>query len=196
MVEATGLAVFFTAKFAGASLATSLAGAGAIATGAGVAGAGAGAVANAISESKKEKHDKDVREEGFEDGVKKGKVLSVEEIKKYVDFCLATTALSYLCARCDGSIAEEELWEINQDLDAVKKNCDIAPEVQKELDTIAKKEDISFDFVKNYLDNVSIDTLKRLSNDINEIIKADGTITIEEREVVNKFNDYFENRCK
>ena len=55
--------------------------------------------------------------QSFEDGMKAGKYQAVDYIKKYANFCLAATALSYYFARCDGDISEEELLEIQFDLD-------------------------------------------------------------------------------
>ena len=46
----------------------------------------------------------------FEDGLKAGKMQTVDYIKKYANFCLASTALSFYFARCDGMIdAAEQL---------------------------------------------------------------------------------------
>ena len=162
---------------AGASLAASLTGAG------------------AIVETKQ--LDKKIAEEktsSFRDGVNEGKILTAEEIRKYADFYLATSALSYYFARCDGEISEEEQLEIDHDLDAVYKNKDIPTPIKNELYQIANNKNITFDIVKNYLDKVSVDTLKILDLDIDEIIRASGGINEKEKAARNLFNKYLKER--
>ena len=61
----------------------------------------------------------------FEDGLKAGKMQTVDYIKKYANFCLASTAISFYFARCDGSIDEMEYLEIEHDLDSIIKNKDL-----------------------------------------------------------------------
>lgn len=103
----------------------SLAGAGVMAGTAGVVGAGTGAIAQGVEDVKKGKQVKAAEESAFMDGVDKGKEMAVEQVKKFADFCLATTALSFWIARCDGEIDEAEMLEIEYDLDSIKKNIDL-----------------------------------------------------------------------
>lgn len=132
----------------------------------------------------------------FEDGMKEGKVQAVDYIKKYTNFCLASAAISYYFARCDGRISEEELLEIEHDLDSIIKNKDLPEALKNQLAVIAKKKDITFDDVKVYLDGVGIDTLKELAKDIDEIIFADDDITLEEQEAKEKFEVYYNVRLE
>ncbi len=180
---------------AGASLATSLAGAGAVAGIAGVVGAGAGAVVQGVQNELKEEDIKNAKRESFEDGVNEGKAKTVNEVKKYVDFYLATTALSYYIARCDGSISEEEELEIDFDLDAIKKNVDIPDAIKNEMVKISKNDSVTFDEVKVYLDKVSIETLHKLMDDIDEIIAASDGIEPKEQAAKDEFVAYIEERC-
>lgn len=180
--------------FGGASLVGSLAGAGAVAGVAGAAGAAGGAVAQGIEDNKKSKQIKAAKKSAFLDGINKGKAMTVEQIQIYVDFCLATTALSYWIARCDGEIDEKEKIELDYDLDAIKKNMDLPDAVKNELAKISMDEKISFKDVKKYLDKVSIDTLKELENDIEEIIMANEEISSEEKKAKDKFIKYLRER--
>ena len=181
---------------AGASLAASLTGAGLAATGAGLAGAAVGAVAEGVKEIEKEDEIGRAKSASFKDGMNEGKASTVQEIKKYTDFYLATTALSYYIARCDGSISDEEQLEIDFDLDSIKKNVDIPGAIKTEMMTIAVNESISFEEVIKYLDKVSVETLKKLSDDIDEIIEANGEITDAERKAKEQFNNYIAQREK
>lgn len=173
--------------FAGASLAASLTGAGL------AAGAFAGALAHEMDEMDHEELVKNAKESSFKDGIYEGRATTANEVKKYVDFYMATTALSYYAAKCDGYISWEEQLEIDQDLDAIKKNVDIPDAVKNELQRIINS-DITFDMVKGYLDKVGIETLRRLKKDVDEIIKADGNISYEERRVRDEFADYLVKR--
>lgn len=178
--------------FAGATLASSLG----IASG--IAGAATGAVigaaAGAVEEDAKEDAVKSAKATGFEDGVKEGKNLTVEEIKKYADFYLATAALSFFVARCDGEISHEERLEIDHDLDAIYKNADIPDAIKKELYDISQNDSISFDDVKPYLDNVSVETLAKLQDDVKEIAVASDGINEAERTAMQLFDDYLKQR--
>lgn len=181
---------------AGASIATSLAGAGAVAAGVGAASVGAmvGAVSASIDEDDEIARTKRAKEESFKDGMNEGKALTVEEIKKFTDFYLATTALSYFVARCDGNISIEEEQEIAMDLDAITKNLDISDSVKKEINMLKKNVNLTFEDVTIYLDRVSVATLKKLQSDVNEIIEADNVITKEEAEVKEQFASYLKSR--
>lgn len=179
---------------AGASLAASLTGAGAIAGVGAVAGATAGAIADNVETKQLDKKIAEEKTSSFRDGVNEGKILTAEEIRKYADFYLATSALSYYFARCDGEISEEEQLEIDHDLDAVYKNKDIPTPIKNELYQIANNKNITFDIVKNYLDKVSVDTLKILDLDIDEIIRASGGINEKEKAARNLFNKYLKER--
>lgn len=157
-------------------------------------GAAAGAAAGTMAEKDKENAVKKAKATGFEDGVKKGRSDTVDEIKKYVDFYLATVALSYYIARCDGSISYEEQMEIDYDLDAIQKNKDIPDAIKKELYDISQNVSISFEDVKSYLDNVSNETLTGLRDDIDEIAVASNGINDDERKAIQKFDNYLKKR--
>lgn len=180
--------------FAGASLASSLTGAGLLATGAGLAGAGVGAKVQDVQNELEEQKLKAQRSEGFRDGVKSGEADAVSEVKKFVDFYLATTALSYYVARCDGTISESEQLELDYDLDTIKKNHAIPEQVVNEMKKIANNTKLTFDEVKNYLNKVDIETLRNLSQDIDEIVRADEVITSEELAVKEEFASYLKER--
>lgn len=130
----------------------------------------------------------------FEDGLKQGKIETVDYIKKLVDYYLAITALSYYFARCDGSIDETELAEVKRDLEGILKNKDLPKNIKVAMITIAEKEDLSFEDVKKYLDNVSCATLEELLIDIDEIVTADGEINEAERTAKSEYIEYLRAR--
>ena len=179
---------------AGTSLIASLTGAGAIASAAGVGGAVTGAVVQGVENIKKEKDIKKAKSASFQDGMNEGKAKTVDELKKEIDFFLATTALSYYIAKCDGEISEEEQLEIDFDLDAIKKNADIPDAIKREMDRIARNNYLRFDDVEIYLDKISIENLQGLENDVQEIIEANGHISEEEEFAKNLFLNYIEQR--
>lgn len=179
---------------AGASLATSLLGAGGMAAAASIVGGATGATLQKVEDSLKEKDVRDAKTSSFEDGIKEGKKETVDEIMKFADFYLATTALSYYFARCDGEISKEEELEIEHDLDAIIKNIDIPDPVRQKLAEISTDEDMTFDDVKGYLNKVSIKTLCKLAKDVDEIISASGGICEAEKKAKQVFLDYLEGR--
>ena len=179
---------------AGASLASSLLGAGGVAAIASIAGGAAGAAVQKAEDNSKEKDVRNAKTSSFEDGMKEGKKETVEEIMKFADFYLATTALSYYFARCDGEISEEEELEIEHDLDAIIKNIDIPAPVRQKLLEISTDENMTFDDVKMYLNKVSIETLRILEKDVDEIISASGGICEAEKIARQIFVDYLEGR--
>lgn len=130
----------------------------------------------------------------FEDGMHAGMASAAKEIKKHTDFYLATTALSYYIARCDGNISEEEQLELDFDLDAFKKNLDLPDAVIQEIKSISSDASLSFEKVVSYLDNVSLAVLKTLENDVDEIIIANGTISPTEQLAKDTFSTYLRER--
>lgn len=132
----------------------------------------------------------------FEDGVKEGKIEAVDFIKKYANFCLAATAVSFFFARCDGNISEEEQLEIQFDLDSIIKNRDLPDEIRNKLAEISLNRDLTFDEVAQYLDGVGIETVLEFKKDIDEIIIADGTTTESEKEARLVFDNYLQKRLE
>jgi len=178
----------------GVTLAASLSGQGLLAAGASIAGGVAGATIQKVEDDLKDEEINNEKKSSFKDGVKAGKNETVEEVMKFADFYLATTALSYYFARCDGEISEEEELEIGQDLDAIAKNVDIPAPIRQKLHEIATNKNITFDDVKVYLDKVSIETLHKLDKDADEIINASGGINEREKIAKQVFLDYLEGR--
>lgn len=200
---AIGVAAIAAAPFTGggsllggASLMVSLTGAGVVAGVAGVAGAAGGAAVQNFEDKKNEQKVKEAKAYSFMDGMNEGKACTVEQIKKFADFFMATTALSFYIARCDGTIDDAEMLELQFDLDGIKKNKDLPDAIKGELENISLNENISFVDVKSYLDEVSIDTLEELEKDIDEIIVANGEISPEEKYGKNEFLEYLQGRKK
>ena len=132
----------------------------------------------------------------FEDGLKAGKMQTVDYIKKYANFCLASTAISFYFVRCDGSIDEMEYLEIEHDLDSIIKNKDLPEALRNKLAEISMKEDLTFNDVSYYLDGVGIDTLMEFAKDIDEIIMADGDVTPAETDAKAEFEAYLVKRME
>ncbi len=134
--------------------------------------------------------------QSFEDGVKEGKIEAVDFIKKYANFCLAATAVSFFFARCDGEISEEEQLEIQFDLDSIIKNKDLPQEIRNKLAEISLNQDLKFDEVAGYLDGVGVETVLEFQKDIDEIIYADGVVTESEKEAKAQFEEYLRKRLE
>lgn len=132
----------------------------------------------------------------FEDGIKEGKIEAVDYIKKYANFCLAATAVSYYFARCDGDVSEEEQLEIQFDLDSIIKNKDLPQEIKNKMSEISLNQNLQFEEVAGYLDGVGDDTVLEFQKDIDEIIFADGVVTDAEKEAKAKFNEYLKKRME
>ncbi len=137
-----------------------------------------------------------IKMSAFEDGIKEGKLETVDFIKKYANFCLATTAVSFFFARCDGEISEEEKLEIQFDLDSIFKNKDLPQEIRNKLSSISQSTNITFDEVSEYLDGVGLETVMEFQKDIDEIILADSVVTEEEKEAKARFDEYLKNRVE
>lgn len=138
----------------------------------------------------------DAKLKSFEDGIREGKYETVDYVKKYANFCLAATAVSFFFARCDGEISEEELLEIQFDLDAIIKNRDLPEELRNTLAVISLDEKITFNDVKKYLDGVGVETVREFQKDIDEIINADGVVTEEEKIAKKQFDEYLASRME
>lgn len=183
---------------AGASLAGALGSGGAIAGAAVLAAAGAtgGVMAQADENERKEKQIREAKKSAFKDGINEGTYLAADTLKNMASFSLGLTALAYYFARCDGSIDEKEMLEMDYYLNSLKMHKDMPKPIKNELVKIAKNDVLSFSDVERYLDDVSVDTLKGMLEVINNIIIADGVITDEEEEAREKFIDYLNKRKK
>ncbi len=126
----------------------------------------------------------------FEDGLKEGKVQASDYIKKYTNFCLAATAISYYFARCNGDIGEREMLEIQFDLDSILKNKDLPDALKNKMYEISNDTEMTFEGVTSYLDGVGIETLIEFSKDVDEIILADSVITPQEEQARKDFDEY------
>lgn len=166
------------------------------ATVAAAAGATGGIMAQADESERKNKQIKKAKKAAFKDGVNEGIHLSAEALKNMAAFSLALTALAYYFARCDGSIDENEMLELDFYLNSLKMHKDMPEPIKKELAKIEKNKVLSFSDVKRYLDDISVDTLKELQEVIDNIINADGVITAEEEKAKKEFIGYLSTREK
>ncbi|MCR5503774.1 MAG: hypothetical protein K6F53_12285 [Lachnospiraceae bacterium] len=134
--------------------------------------------------------------QSFEDGIKEGKLEAVDYVKKYANFCMAATAVSFYFARCDGDITEEEQLEIQFDLDSIIKNRDLPDEIRNRLAEISLNRELRFEEVAGYLDGVSVETVLEFQKDIDEIIFADGTVNDSEKAAKQEFDEYLKRRLE
>lgn len=141
----------------------------------------------------KKKAVKEAKLASFEDGIKEGKKMTVDELRKRDDFWLASAALSVYIATCDGNLTDEELDEISYDLDPIFKNAELADSLLKKLEDILKK-NLTFNEVVTYLDKVSVETLENLQKDVDEIIMASDGINEAEARARAQFQQYLKGR--
>lgn len=183
---------------AGASLAGALGSGGAIAGATILAAAGAtgGVMVQVDENERKNKQIKSAKKTAFKDGVNEGTYLAADTLKNMAAFSLGLTALAYYFARCDGSIDEKEMTEMDYYLNSLKMHKDMPKPIKNELVKIAKNDVLSFSDIEHYLNDISLETLNGLLEVIDNIIKADGVITDEEKKAKKEFIDYLNKRKK
>ena len=120
--------------------------------------------------------------------------LSAERLMDISDRCLATAARSMYCAACDGNISIEEYMEMDINIGSIKGKTKLPVEVEKELDTISRNHNITWDEVVKYLDKLSPDTLMKMSDAVADIMVASDGVNDAEQAVVEQFANYVKSR--
>lgn len=132
---------------------------------------------NAIKENSFSARLRKARIKGFRDGIKQGAYLAGQ--KRY-NFIYAYVATLCFLMRCDGDFSQEEQEWLEDGLDYLKLDGGLPNDVKTKVQAIADDEDLSFDRVKDCLDNVSIVSLGSIAEQLQVAAAADGQVTEEE----------------
>lgn len=147
---------------------------------------------NAIKENSFSAHLRKARIKGFRDGIKQGAYLAGQ--KRY-NFIYAYVATLCFLMRCDGDFSQEEQEWLEDGLDYLKLDGGLPNDVKTKVQAIADDEDLSFDRVKDCLDNVSIVSLGSIAEQLQVAAAADGQVTEEEEHACRLFADYMAARA-
>lgn len=129
---------------------------------------------------------------GFRDGIKQGAYLAGEKRHNFIYAYVAT--LCFLM-RCDGDFSPEERKWLEDGLNYLKLDGGLPDDVKEKLQTIADDETLSFDRVKDCLDNVSIVSLGSIAEQLQVAAAADGQVTEAEEHACRLFADYMAARA-
>ncbi|MEE0582983.1 MAG: hypothetical protein UC328_07395, partial [Adlercreutzia sp.] len=132
------------------------------------------------------------RIKGFRDGIKQGAYLAGEKRHNFIYAYVAT--LCFLM-RCDGDFSQEEREWLEDGLDYLKLDGGLPDDVKARVQAIADDEDLSFDRVKDCLDNVSIVSLGSIAEQLQVAAASDGQVTEEEEHACRLFADYMAARA-
>lgn len=147
---------------------------------------------NAIKENSFSARLRKARIKGFRDGIKQGAYLAGQ--KRY-NFIYAYVATLCFLMRCDGDFSQEEQEWLEDGLSYLKLDGGLPGDVKARVQAIADDEDLSFDRVKDYLDNVSIVSLDSIAEQLQVAAAADGQVTEEEEHACRLFADYMAARA-
>ena len=142
---------------------------------------------NAIKENSFSARLRKARIKGFRDGIKQGAYLAGE--KRY-NFIYAYVATLCFLMRCDGDFSHEEQEWLEDGLDYLKLDGGLPDDVKAKVQAIADNEGLSFDQVKDCLDNVSIVSLGSIAEQLQVAAAADG-----EEHACRLFADYMAARA-
>lgn len=142
---------------------------------------------NAIKENSFSARLRRARIKGFRDGIKQGAYLAGEKRHNFIYAYVAT--LCFLM-RCDGDFSQEEQKWLEDGLDYLKLDGGLPNNVKTKVQVIADDEGLSFDQVKDCLDNVSIVSLDSIAEQLEVAAAADGQVTEEEEHACRLFADY------
>lgn len=142
---------------------------------------------NAIRENSFSARLRRARIKGFRDGIKQGAYLAGE---KRHNFIYAYVATFCFLMRCDGDFSQEEQKWLEEGLDYLKLDGGLPNNVKTRVQVIADDEGLSFDQVKDCLDNVSIVSLDSIAEQLQVAAAADGQVTEEEEHACRLFADY------
>lgn len=147
---------------------------------------------NAIKENSFSARLRKARIKGFRDGIKQGAYLAGQ--KRY-NFIYAYVATLCFLMRCDGDFSQEEQEWLEDGLGYLKLDGGLPDDVKARVQAIADDEDLSFDRVKDYLDNVSIVSLDSIAEQLQVAAAADGQVTEKEEHACRLFADYMAARA-
>lgn len=134
---------------------------------------------------------KRARINGFKNGINQGAYLVAQQRWNYYYAYVAT-----LCffLRSDGEFSEEEEGWLKDGLSHLKLEGGLPDEVKDKLFEIAGNEQISFDDVASFLDDVSLVSLESIVDSTEVAIKIDGVIDEGELRAREQLQDYITSR--
>lgn len=162
-----------------------------------MAGAAAvgGVVVHAVDNIKFDKILQKEKKTSFEHGVKKGVEIAEEDMQRIFFYpAMADISMAYYIARSDGEISPEEKEILSSKTDELLNNPEIPTAISKEVKKIADKKNISFADVCEYLDELSFENIKRIYVAINQMAKANGDITPQEKTIIEEYEEYLLSR--
>lgn len=161
-------------------------------------------IARPVVPSRRESERDKIRQEGFEQGVKKGNVETIkkcngilEKVKRGNNFLVASAAVGFCAAASDGDFSEEEQFEIGNFIGCIDKNPHIPIEIKNIIGKLYKKaklNELKFDEIKQYLDPLNNEELVTLEVFTNDVINTDSLETPEEYDFKNRLKSYIHAR--
>ena len=119
---------------------------------------------------------------------------SVEESRALTDICLATMALSTYAAACDGEVSLDEYMEADLNIAAINKEFHLPDTLLNQVKDLSMKHGITWDEVKDYLDVLSVDTLRSMQDGLKNVVGASDGVNEAEQKVLNQFDEYILSR--
>lgn len=135
---------------------------------------------------------KRARIDGFRDGINQGAYLADE---KRFNFYYAFIATICYFLRIEGDFDEEEQRWLEGELCHLRMDGGVPEEVQCKMRSIAERDDVSFDEVRAYLDDVSLRSLDSIIESVQIAVEFDDIITTKEESAQQEFMDYVEARA-
>lgn len=109
---------------------------------------------------------------------------------KNESYCIATAALLYYFARCDGTISDEEREAISEIIQPLIQKKTVSENAMAEIDDIRKTVPFSFIHLRHYLSHISLSELTELSKFVEQVIEASDGITDAETSAQIDFENY------
>lgn len=150
-------------------------------------------IASKINENTPSARLKRERISGARDGINQGVYLAAEN--RY-NFYYAYVATLCFFLRCDGLFTDEEEKWLASNLNHLKLEGGLPDKAKEKIRTIAEDKTISFEQVKEYLDQISLSSLDSISEHVQLSVELDDEITSEEKEAQKLFSDYVSSRTE
>lgn len=107
---------------------------------------------------------------------------------------IATAALSIYTAACDGKITLDEFFEVELGIGAINAKAPISDEANAVIKQITTNHNITWDEVKNYLDNIRLEDLVAMKRVLTDIVLSSNGVEEAEKKVMDDFDAYIEER--
>ncbi len=109
---------------------------------------------------------------------------------------IATAALSIYTAACDGKITLDEFFEVELGIGAINSKAKISDEANAVIKQITTNHNITWDEVRNYLDNIRTEDLITMKRVLTDIVLSSNGVEEAEKKVMDDFDAYIEERSK